>query len=75
MARRVEQLHVVLWSEFGREQHCSGQVNRALTDSFEQERICARGPRGANAVKGCRLREVEHLGAVAIHRGAALFEI
>jgi hypothetical protein len=73
--RLIEQLDVVLGRQVGREQLHSAQVDLAPADPVQEDRIGPRGPRGLDPVIGARLREVQDLGAVAEHRGAALVEV
>jgi hypothetical protein len=58
-----------------RQQGDAAQVELARAHALQDLRPGPRGPRGRDAVVGDRLGEVQHVGAVAEHGGAALGQV
>ena len=75
MARRVEQVAVILVGEVRREQADRGQRERALPETIQDQRkaSCRAGRRDPMVRR--RLREMEPLGAVGEERGAAVAQV
>jgi hypothetical protein len=71
----LHQLDVVVGRQVGREQLHAAQVELAPAQVIQDERICPRGSRSLDPMISRGLREVQDLGAVGKHRGAALLEV